>query len=137
MVAHFDSQRYHAARPCGSRGADSSSCILTRRATVDDIFGTSLLITLPDESTRIVEQAKLVLTPTVQERGSTAAIKVWNGKIVALVYDSEIIETTENPDLYSQTWPVTLIFGLITYVLTGTVYMVVSWATGYPVLARR
>src|SRR5207253_2906826 len=121
----------HASRPCASGAGQSSACIATQRVTVDDIFGTSLLITPLDGSTWLVEQAKLVVTPTVQEQGSNAAIKVWNGKIVELVHDSEIIETTENPDLYSQTWPVTLTFGLITCVLTGIVYVVVSWATGY------
>jgi hypothetical protein len=77
------------------------------------------------------------LTPTGRQQGSNAAIKVWNGRIVELVYDSEIVETTENPDLYSQSWPVTLTFGLMTCVLTGVVYVGVSWATGYPVFARR
>src|SRR5438132_2471664 len=106
VLAHYDSQRYHASRPCASSAGQSSACIATQRVTVDDIFGTSLLITPLDGSTWLVEQAKLVVTPTVQEQGSNAAIKVWNGKIVELVHDSEIIETTENPDLYSQTWPV-------------------------------
>jgi len=50
-----------------------------------------------------VGQSDFQSPAAVQEQGSNAAIKVWNGKIVELVYDSEIIETTENPDLYSQT----------------------------------
>jgi hypothetical protein len=137
VIAHYDSARYHAARPCASQVVNSPSCISTQRVTVNDIFGPSFLITLPSRKTTLVEQAKLVLTPTVQEQGSTAAIKVWNGKIVELVYDTEIVETTENPDFYSQTWPVTLMFGLTTCVLTGLVFVAVSWATGYPVFGHR
>src|SRR5438132_6605200 len=84
VLAHFDSQRYHASRPCASGAAQSSACIATQRVTVNDIFGTSLLITLPDGSTRLIEQGKLVVTPTVREQDSNAAIKAWNGKIVEL-----------------------------------------------------
>ena len=137
ILAHFDSQRYRAAQSCDSRGADKSNCILTERATVEDIFGgISFLVRLPSGDTRLVTQAKLVLTPTVVERGNSAEMTVWNGKIVQLAYDSEIVQTTDDPDLYVQSWPVTLTFGLITCAITGIVYLVVSWATGYPVFER-
>jgi hypothetical protein len=137
VLAHFDSQRYHTAQSCDSRGADKSNCILTQSATVADIYGgTAFLLQLPNGDTRLVSQAKLVLTPTVIERGNSAQLTIWNGKIVKLAYDSEIVETTENPDQYVQTWPVTLTFGLIVCAITGIVYVVVSWATGYPVFDR-
>jgi hypothetical protein len=137
VLAHFDSQRYHAAPSCDSRGAGKSDCILTQGATVEDIFGgISFLVRLPTGDTRLVTQARLVLTPTVLERGNNAQITIWNGKIVQLAYDSEIVQTTDNPDQYVQTWPVTLTFGLMTCAITGIVYVVVSWATGYPIFDR-
>lgn len=137
VLAHFDSRRYHMAQSCDSRGADKSNCILTQSATVEDIFGgISFLVRLPSGDTRLVTQAKLVLTPTVIQQGNSAQITVWNGKIVRLAYDSEIVQTTDNPDQYVQSWPVTLTFGMITCAITGIVYLGVSWATGYPVFDR-
>jgi hypothetical protein len=67
----------------------------------------------------------------VLEPGSNARAEMWNGKIVELTYDSEIVDTTENPNCYSQTWPVTLTFGVITLAITAIVYLFTSWATGY------
>jgi hypothetical protein len=94
-------------------------------------------VRLPNGDTRLLTQARLVLTPTVVERGNNAQITIWNGKIVKLAYDSEVVETTDNPDQYVQSWPVTLTFGLITCGITGIVFVAVSWATGYPVFNGR
>jgi hypothetical protein len=134
VLAHFDSQRYHLAQPCSSKGADPANCVLSEKATVDDIYGgNSFLITLSNGKTTLVEQAKLILTPRASESGSNARLDVWHGKIVQLTYDSEIVESTENPDWYSQTWPVTLAFGLLITAVASAVYVVTSWATGFPV----
>src|SRR5438445_7280397 len=86
----LSTSRRRFPKPLRSCWLSASSCVFSRLLT-----GTLLM--------DWVGQSDFQSPAAVQEQGSNAAIKVWNGKIVELVYDSEIIETTENPDLYSQT----------------------------------
>src|SRR5207253_5605394 len=69
-------------RPLRSCWLTASSCVFSRLLT-----GTLLM--------DWVGQSDFQSPAEVQEQGSNAAIKIWNGKNREVVYDSKIIETTE------------------------------------------
>jgi hypothetical protein len=132
VLAHFDSERMHAAQTCGSVSA-GHNCVVDEPAVVTDVLGGSeaFFIKLGSGDAILVDSGKVFHSTAPVAPGSGARVKVWNGRIVELTYDGEIVETTDNPDAYSQSWPVTLAFGLITALIGIIVYFVSAWATGY------
>ena len=125
--AHFDADGMHRAQACGSPGA-GSDCISSQQAYITKDHG-EYLVQVGEGDAVAVEEARVVPASAGDQSGDNA--KTWNGKIVSLTYAGKTVETTDNPDAYLQTWPVTLALAVVGALVTAGVYLVSSWATGY------
>jgi hypothetical protein len=137
IFAHIDAGRMKAASECGPQNSDSN-CFSYRSASIVDSSPDSLLLDLGSGDTVPVDVVGGTRLAASVSSGVDARVKMWNGKVVEVAYNGEIVETTGNPNLYLQTWPVQLAFGALGVVITGAVYVILSSMTGYtPEFLRR
>lgn len=132
ISAHDDALRMNAAPDCVLQSPDSN-CISYQSAIVA-ASSTQGTLELDFDNGDIVQVGVAHQThlATGVPGARNARVKVWSGKFVEVIYDSEIAETDANPNYYARTWPVLLTFGLLGVVITAAAYVIVSAATGYP-----